>query len=510
MYSDIALITRETIGRWRLTGTIRALSPLHLGDGGEAKLSSRPKVASKGNYATVFTAHDGKPILPGSSIKGALRAWAEAHLPGNPLIPSLFGTLAEGSGLTFHDASLVRAVQPAQEEVGCSHWDAGRGTAILAHVVIDPRTASAAEKLLFHTEFVAAGSEFTFQITGQGVAEGVRKLLLFILNHSFTSAARPAVLGSEVANGWGRVCWQPTRVEVLNLDAWLNSPPKPWTDALTELTGPARDAWLAPADLPVPGPSADSITLHLTLQFQGHLLINDPTRKREGDSRGRGAVGRAVIRCHDGKPYLPASSVRGAFRSRARRIWQTLAWDGSEDLNKALFTSAPRRGSQTSLASFLKMFGATGWRSPLEFADFELQGSESVQVKELVAIDRFTGCVAGEKKFNAYALFKPKFTGDVRIRTDRLASAGAGDWTWLLLLYTLRDWIEGDGAIGSGPSKGWGRFRTSVRAQGAEPAGFIQKVLDRNPEALADPLLDKWQQSLLAEIGKGVRHGEVL
>ncbi len=505
MYSDVTGL-KQRVDRWRLTGTIRTLSPVHVGDGGEASREKRSNEAVPARFATVFADYAGRPILPASSIKGALRAWARAHGIGDARTDGIFGHIGEGSGVTIHDAVLTKSAQPVGQETRYSYWNSVRGTALLPHVVIDPRTGAAAEKLLYHVEFVPAGSEFTLRLTGQGISDEVRRTLLYILEQAFKSHIRPARLGREIANGWGNVEWQAGDVEVLNLPQWLAGPAKHWCDALTRLNEPERGAWLAPA-LPSTTRSADqSVIVRLRLHFEGPMLINDPTRERKADSKGRGAVGRAVVRRLDGLPYLPASSIRGAFRARARRIWQTLAWGGSQDLkDEGQQSSAPQKASEQSLASFLKMFGATGWRSPFEIGDFDLDGVEHEHVQEFVAIDRFTGSVAGDKKYNAHGLLRPIFHGDVRIRADRWKSAGAGPWTWLLLLWTLRDWAEGDGSIGSGSAKGWGRFHAEIHVAGShEQAQFIQRVLNRDPAALADKRLDEWEMSLLAQIGKGV------
>lgn len=504
MYSDLTGLEHR-VDRWRLTGTIRALSAIHAGDGGEASLKERCGKEASGTYATVFRNETGVPILPGSSVKGALRAWAEAHGIADAITGAIFGNLEEGSGITIHDAFLSKRAQPKEDERKYSHWSAERGTALTQHVVIEERTGTAAESLLYQTEFVPEGSEFTLQITGQGVSAETRGALLYLLEHAFTSSGRPARLGGAAANGWGEVRWQAGKIEELKLAEWLNGPPRHWTEALTELTGPARSQWLAPKELSPAGAPGHTVVLGLRLHFEGLMLVNDPTREQKGDSKGQGGVGRAVVRRLDGRPYLPASSIRGALRARARRIWQTLAWGGSQDLaQKGQILSAPDTGSEKLLASFLKMFGATGWRSPFEIADFDLDGAERKYVKEFVAIDRFTGSVSGDRKYNAHALLKPIFQGTVRIRADRWASAKAGDWTWLLLLWTLRDWVEGDGVIGSGSAKGWGRFRAEIDVESTgEPSDFLRRVLNRDQAALADKRLDEWEKSLLADIRKG-------
>lgn len=503
MYSEKS-IDIDRIQRWRLTGKITLLSALHIGDGGEATLADRSGRNEEGSYATVFANHQGTPVLPASSVKGSLRAWAVARGMDDALINTIFGHQGQGSAITIHDAILTQHAPVTEEEKKNSHWNDKRGTVLVPHVVIDPRTRTAADKLLYYVESVPAGSVFTLEVTGQGVSEDSRRAFVYILENAFTSTTRPARLGSEAANSWGQVRWDTSSVEVLDIAKWLERQPARWTESLTPLEPESLRKWLAPpASAPVQPPAGQSIRLDLTLRFDGPMLINDPTRERRGNANGQGAVGKAVIRRVDGKAYLPASSVRGSFRAQARRIWQTLAWDNSADLNReGLVTTAPHNGKQRELAPFLKMFGATGWRSPLEISDFELDGKEKIHIQEFVAIDRFTGSVAGEKKFNAHALLRPIFRGTICIRPDRWGNAEANEWTWLVFLWALRDWAEGDGCIGSGSAKGYGRFRAEIQIEGGDPAGLISGVLRRDPVALKDQRLEQWETSLLKEIGK--------
>ena len=272
--------------------------------------------------------------------------------------------------------------------------------------------------------------------------------------------------------------------------AWLDGPLKPWHEALLAVVPPAREKWAGH------GPIAP-VLLRLTLDFQGAMLINDPSRQRKGDQ----PIGHASIRKEDGKVYLPAQSVRGAFRAQARRIWQTLAWDNErQDLNLTRHMDARRKGDVPELAAFLKLFGATGWRAPIEVEDFQLEGAEKPpHVQEFVAVDRFTGGAAAGKKFNAHGLWRPKFTGTIQIRVDRLENEklDAGEWVWMLLAYTLRDWMEGDGMIGFGASKGYGAFRASVKVDGdGEAARTLRGVLGRDAAGLESAELDRWAQSL--------------
>ena len=114
-------------------------------------------------------------------------------------------------------------------------------------------------------------------------------------------------------------------------------------------------------------------------------------------------------------------------------------------------------------------------------------------------MDRFTGGAAKQKLFNAHALWRPQFTGEVTIRVDRWEKekGDVGSWAWLLLAFTLRDWIEGDGFIGFGRSKGYGGFRAGCEVIGSEKeVELLRGVLERDSAALASQELAQWGQSL--------------
>jgi CRISPR/Cas system CSM-associated protein Csm3 (group 7 of RAMP superfamily) len=504
---------RKTVGslfRWRLSGTLETFTPMHIGDGGELPMKDRTNEANdlldgfkeKGtSYASVFTANE-TPLIPGSSLKGSLRAWAAAHAVPEGEISSLFGELSTGSALTVHDAACENTAPWKPED---QFWSESRRTAVSSHVKINPETRTAQEHLLFYTEYVPAGTRFSLTFTAQNLGEKHRRLLLWILDSAFESGDRPARLGANISNGWGAVRWQATDVSVMEtpeIRAWLNEQLKAsgtaWTSSLRILSGDEKTEWLKPEPRPIPAPAELPTSIELKLSFQGAMLVNDPSRQRRGTGDGEGSIGHASIR-RNGEYYLPASSVRGAFTSQLRRIWHTLAGASPDDAPPERL-NASHNGMQTRLTPFRKLTGAGGWRSPLRFTDFKLDSAHKDHPQEFVAIDRFTGAVSGRKKFNAQALMRPHFSGRIEIDLKRLDDAKAGEWVWIMLLFVLRDWIEGDGSIGFGASKGYGAFRAEALVSGPQPAAFLNEVLARGEHALSDQRLKTWDSALAAAL----------
>ena len=67
----------------------------------------------------------------------------------------------------------------------------------------------------------------------------------------------------------------------------------------------------------------------------------------------------------------------------------------------------------------------------------------------------------------------------------------------MLMALTLRDWMEGDGTIGFGKSKGYGGFRARCEVLSAGPeAETLRGILHRNVTILGSPELEQWGRSL--------------
>ncbi len=501
MYKEIV----PEVKRWRMAGTFRTKSPLHVGDGDRRPLSERVCFNPEGmdgdpKYATVFRNYEGKPIVPGTSWKGSLRAWAKAAGLPDPACKEIFGTEEQGGRVTFHDAVLVSAPEPKEPKY--QFWSGTESTALAPHVVLDPRTRSAEQGLLYYVEYVPAGAQFHVMVTAQNLSEQGRELLLIVLENAWRDGVRPARLGSETGNGWGEVAWQGGKEQFVDANAirdWLAAPEKKsWTEVFRKVPGsvPAAKGALSGQ------PPATAVKLKMELRFQGPMLVNDPTRQRK-KSEGVTPVSHVAIQKLEGGYVLPAKSVRGVLRGQARRIWQTLAWHRNQDLNRSVDAVASLAKVRTELGAFYRAFGATGWKSPLVIPDFAC-GSSSPHPQEFVAIDRFTGGAAEERKFRAEALHAPSFHGEIVIRTDRWL-LNEDSWPWLLLAYTLRDWMEGDARLGAWQAKGYGEFRATVTVEGngLEAALLRDIVAGKRPDV---PLLKEWDEALQAALDE--REGE--
>jgi CRISPR/Cas system CSM-associated protein Csm3 (group 7 of RAMP superfamily) len=100
-----------------------------------------------------------------------------------------------------------------------------------------------------------------------------------------------------------------------------------------------------------------------------------------------------------------------------------------------------------------QLFGSSFQGSRFFVEDAHLMGKPQWKPLNFVAIDRFTGGAADQKKFDALALWQPQFKGRLFLESPQLWQLG---WLWML----LRDWREGFITFGYGASKGFGQVLT--------------------------------------------------
>jgi CRISPR/Cas system CSM-associated protein Csm3 (group 7 of RAMP superfamily) len=221
------------------------------------------------------------------------------------------------------------------------------------------------------------------------------------------------------------------------------------------------------------------------------------------------------------RPLLAGSSLRGVLRSQAERIARTVVshrqptLDGYLNVSPAcdpLNNPINRPPAESPLASCdalltasrksapaedngeaepdelcwsCRLFGSTRLGSRLFVEDAPLDAAvEQADYKALdfLAIDRFTGGGREGAKFDAQALWKPRFS--VRIHVENPEPWELG---WLLL--TLRDIHEGLAHVGFGAAKGFGRCRIEnlQLTVGSLTDGDAQALGGRLPAPVDEP-----------------------
>lgn len=222
------------------------------------------------------------------------------------------------------------------------------------------------------------------------------------------------------------------------------------------------------------------------------IIPIDPLLIKSGQATVAG-VDMAFVRTYrrgekGGEPFIPGSSLKGLIRSYAEKICRTLKDDpvpvclpylkpGNED---------PREQRQAScgllLEKYKKRYNLERVPSPTVYQvscpicrmfgshefigrcatsdayltkDFRESGSPSLEIRNGVAIDRFTGGTVPGALYDLEVLTRGEFSTSIEIRNFER-------WQLGLLGLVLRDMEEEKLRIGFGKSKGLGKFKIKI------------------------------------------------
>lgn len=249
------------LNRYRFTGTLKILTPLHIGTGEgstefyseEEREQIREKIGKLPEVSTIIRDFNKKPLIPGSSLRGVMRHWLlnvlrgfgsqwaddrdyeDAALTelnqeeqiervkGFSWLELLFGTPFHEGKVEIWDASCQTEEMDTDDTL--LGWNSKTLTYIDTSVAIDPTTGTALENLLYKTEIVPPGVEFAFNLVGQNLTDLEIGLILLALQ-GFNSDIYPIHVGSRSARGYGRMEFIPGSVYGLTTDdlgSWVSS-----------------------------------------------------------------------------------------------------------------------------------------------------------------------------------------------------------------------------------------------------------------------------------------------
>lgn len=434
-----------TIYRYDMTIPVRVVSALH--SGGVDEVPERPITDEDGRTVqpNAFVRNGlGEAILPGRSIKGAIRAVFEGHMNelgfSEEALKSLWGgemrqNVGTGkeslplraSALTFHHAVV---------------WDRSRGD--LPHrmsTAIDRATGGAADGALFAYEYLPVDTTFKIRISAEarekkqeprnegetqapaptsdataGSSPAGSKLVKKALKEIVTLIDSELIsLGGRTGSGWGRIKLNGTatyRVQSVvqsKKDGLKNNPnqlldlsePEELTPDKHSSYRPSRSTieiqWHAPSGLfigmnkPKDIESSKEDTIPAAPLRNWH--IDDKHRADHGD-----AIYPKVAHKDNASLLLPGTSIRGALRSRCSHIARSIVSD-SEGCDELTMPGDVHK--QLAADPFLVryLFGTTEYRGAVRVHDCEGQiPTEAEKDKPLKltrnAIDRVTGSAA--------------------------------------------------------------------------------------------------------------------
>ncbi len=239
------------VNRIRITGTLTTRSPLHIGTGEVRYVEDPREPHEQREVSTIIRDHRGKPLIPGSSLRGVMRHWLFHILRGirpewgampdrSDLLAEpqsrqieairrefswlelLFGATMNAGKIEVWDAVCLtdHLEGPEDNLVG---WDPARLTYMDTSVAIDPETGTAMDKLLYKADVAPPGVRFRLTITGQNLADEELGLVLLALK-GFNSQIYPIRVGARGARGYGLMRFEMGDVYYLDRESatsWL-------------------------------------------------------------------------------------------------------------------------------------------------------------------------------------------------------------------------------------------------------------------------------------------------
>ena len=394
-------------------------SPLHTG-------------SPDGQTETVLRNREGRAFVQGASLAGALRDWC-ARFAGAEKTARLFGEPSRGGHLVVSDAI----------------FDADAETAVRPHLRIDGRTGTASPGGKFDMAHICPGARFRFTLTWLGGETDGGELDALEAALGALDAGE-ICLGAQKTNGFGKVKLHVVRRtfdlrRAADREAWLRDETGGETVKLTAPCGPKETVFTVSGRV-------------------GHLLVQAGSRTYAGD----GQTSWQGNLEENGRPILPASSIRGAVRARVSAIADRLGLGDAE---------------------IQALFGGTEGPGAARFEDV-LLGEERRQIVR-IRIDRFTGSIIRQK----LAAREP-LCGAVRFQ---IALRDASPASCALLAYALRDLGLGLYYLGSEGSVGWGYLRVSAIDLDAPGDGQAQLRFDPEKGCTAsdpDGILARWTAAL--------------
>lgn len=491
--------------RW-IVAKLRLDTALHVGKGKGNKPTDSP----------LRRTGDGRLVLPGRAIGGALRTTATRLAPRLQLL---------------NDRKLLvcKSIKPSSDDepsgqgpCGClvcqlfgelypSELDAEEGGGRASRLWVsdafaraDPQThvrdgiglmrdrGTAARNVKFDFETAPRGTTFSVRLRvveddddGSPAPTARSRLLAATLAEWEAGRAR---LGSGAARGLGAV----TLCDVRHLRTALSSADELidylkarehwslgqddaefWRGALID----AREAVSAvDEDISV---ARGFVSVEFTIETEGPFLSNDPLVALLSGFDHAPQLSVAVG--GPGEPFISGGSLRGALRARAEKIARTLwslRWQSQQDFlahcpaclpmarhpleplsncDSRIQTPATKEVvNDDDLCLGCRLFGSTRQGSRLWVDDAHWAGSElndgAWKAQDFLAIDRFTGGGQEGAKFDAAPLVKAKFTGRLTLHSPQGWELG-----WLALV--LRDLCDGQITLGFGAAKGYGHVR---------------------------------------------------
>ena len=471
---------RPLAARWVVCGKLTLETALHLG-GVPSDLVDMPVLRD---------ARQGRPLLPGTTLAGALRSALADRLAGYgggepALVAHLFG------GRRGNDRE---PQSPLVVFDSLGQLPEGQGVEIRDGVAISPRTGVAEERKKYDYEVLPAGTIFPVRIdllwsppensSGESKNgkpwEKEKELLEALAAALETFVSDSGGLGARRSRGLGRfrASWIARRFDLSTPQGWLE-----W--ALADHQRPIPDEpkhscslealqQAAPEELGSLEPLPDArrkVAIDLELQPEHDLLVRSPGTKPQDPDVSHLRSG--------GRPVLPGTSLAGVLRAHALRIAR---------LVRASHGDSDRWVERLFGPRFEGLRPGSGFQphaSRLRVAEAQVQDSQPWR-QTRIAIDRFTQGVVQTALFDE----QPEVGGTLSLRLE-IRNPQPGELGLVLLV--LKDLLDARLPVGGTSSVGRGFFRGTATVSWYEGNAPSQALLEpgKPPQGKAAERVDQ-------------------
>lgn len=411
--------------RFEISGVLETLAPLHVGSGERGSFTRTD--GETATMAEVIRDFEGKPCLPGSTLKGLLRRVAEG-LADAAAVTALFGSprIAPRSeeepgsgGWLLVRAALLLAPGPGAEKLPQGNGETG--IFIDARTRIDRATGTADDAKLFHVEQVAPGSRFGLRLILLRPDPGRLDLLRRVLG-ALTDPAG-LMVGHGQSDGYGRLWLRPETVEGLD--------------------------GLAP-------PPARTKPIVLRLHCSGPYLTLDSSKRQRQKNRDEDDEPEKLQPLLDGKgkPVLRPTQLLGVLRARAAWLESLESIETGADPKTVDDRDRIYRAGETTLTPVERLFGVNGWRGLLAVERIETRAPGQEFDITSVALDSFSQAPLDGALFTTTVFVGCNYK--VSLRLEESARCTEADRA--LCERLIADAVEEGLMLGHGTNKGFGWF----------------------------------------------------
>ena len=429
---------RPMVARWIITGEMILETAAHFGGEGEGLADMK----------ILHDLSDGSPLLPGTSLAGALRSHLADVLGGyrsaeHGDVPKLFGAARKNDDDGAQSPLIV--FDSLGKLLG------GKEIEIRDGLAINPETGTAKSHMKFDIEVLPAGTVFPVRVEliVEKIAEEAD--LLGLLTKAVSGLSNGDIsLGMRRSRGLGSVKvrnWKAKRFDLINRDGWVswltsdhvnpivNETPYDSPVDAVQSTYPALRLEEPPDD------KRERMVIELQLQLAGDLLVRSPGYDP--------AAPDAVHMNSADKPVLPGTSLAGAMRAQTLRIAgcvRSSQGDSDEWINRLFGPHIEKKQDSSS-----PQLSA----SKLRVSENFISGSKPRR-QTRIAIDRFTGGVVSGALFDEEVQAGGKINVRLELRQPTEAETG-------LFLLLLKDLLSGEIPIGGSGSVGRGVLKGTAK-----------------------------------------------